>query len=173
MRTALDGVDVVHVRVDSLTETGIVLEGDVNGNHLVRIHADGLRDELFLPGVQVVDEFTQTLLAVEDIRAVHLLAGGMTLPVGRGLELVHQGTEVRKGDADALVEVCQFAEAVGQGFVLVDDGLGEDGGVRMEGDGGAGVIGLPYNFHLGDGLALGVLLLEHLSLAVDFCHQEV
>ena len=35
VRTALYGVDIVHIGIDTLAEAGIVLEGDVDGNNLI------------------------------------------------------------------------------------------------------------------------------------------
>ena len=175
VRAALDGVDVVDVGVDPLAEALVVLEGDVDGDHLVGIHGDGIGDELGLACVQVVDELAEAVLAVEHVAAVHLVAGSLALAVLGGLELVHLVAQVRQRDADALVQVGQLAEPVRQGVVLIDDGLGEDGGVRMEGDRGASV-GLGRgtdDLDGGDGLSLRILLDEDLPLAVDFRDEQV
>ena len=168
-------MDVIDIGVDPLAEALVVLEGDVDGDDLVRIHGDGLRDELGLAGVQVVDEFAEAVLGVEHVAAVDLPAGGLALAVLGRFELVHQFAEVRQGDADALVQVGQFPETVRQGLVLIDDGLGEDGGVRMEGDGGSRIALGGRADHLDgpEGLTLGEALLEDLALAVDLRDEEV
>ena len=173
MGTALYGVDVVHIGIDALAEARIVLEGNIDWNDLVRGHRNGVRDELGSAGVQVVNKFLEAFFRVESVCAEGHDAGGFAFAVLTGNELLHFLTLVRKGDADAFVQVCQFTQAIGQGLVLVNNGLLENGGIRMEGDGGTGILGLPYHLNRRNGLALGVLLHKYFPFTVDFRNEEV
>ena len=159
VRAALDGVDVVDEREDVLVERGVVCHGDLDGNAAAYgAEVDDVGDEGFLALVDVADELLEPLVGVED------LAAGPVLFVALALVGERQG--------DAGVEEGQVAQAVGQRAVVVDC-LGEDVGVGMEGDGGAGVGGLAGDGELGDGLALAELLHVDLAVACDFGAEHV
>ena len=175
MGTAFDCVDVVDVGIYLLGIAGVVLEGYVDRDDLVGIDADGLGDELLGTGVEVIDEFAEAFFRIEDVVLVDLPAGGLALAVIAFYELVHHLPLVGKGNADALVEEGKFTETGGQGIVLVDYALREDGSVGMESDGGSvfTFVALPNHLHRSEGFALGILLHEHLALAAHFGNQEV
>ena len=159
MRTAFDGVDIVHIRENALAVSVVVLEGDIDRNHLVGGHADGIRDEFRGAGIQVVDEFLQAFLRVEDLGAVGAVLEGLA--------------QVRQGNADAFVQECQFTQTLGQGVVFVHDGLRKDLGVRMEGDDGTRVVAGTHDLDRSQGFSLGIFLDVDLSLAVHLGHQQV
>ena len=73
--------------------------------------------------------------------------------------------EVLNRDVDTLVQVCQLAHALQQGIVVVGRRR-ENRRVGLEGDAGAGVVGVAHGLHLVQGFALAVLLLVDLAAAV-------
>ena len=154
---ALDGVDVVDVRVDVLVEAGVVLQGQLH-HHVVAFPRgeDGFLDERFPGGVQVLDELDQAALRVE------LLAQGLTVVARLPL--------VGERDADAPVEVGQFPQTGGQGLEAVL-GLGEDGVVGQEVHDGAGLPGFPDDLGGSLGHAAMVFLAPDLALPVHGGHQ--
>ena len=173
MRAALDRVDVVDVGIDLFRVAVVVLQRDVDRDDLVGIDADRLRDDGLGPCVEVLDELAQAFLGIKHLAAENLPAGGLGLAGAVHLELVGELALVGQADVDALVQEGQLAQAGGQGFVAVDRGLGENGRIRVEGDGRAGVGGLPHDFHGSEGLALGVGLFEHFAFTVHLGHQRV
>ena len=165
VRTALDGVDVVDVGMDVLAEARVVLHGDFDGNHLVGFEIDGLLGKLLADAVEVLDEFHQAVFGIE-----HFLAGLLRKRVAVFVEFDFAGAQVTQREADAFVQVGQFAEAAGEDVVVIDQD-GEDFLVGLEGDDGTRVGGLPYHLDVVEGLALGILLHEDLAFPVDFGRQ--
>ena len=175
MGSTFYSVDIVNVRINLLAVTRIVLQCDVDGDDLVRIHAHGFRNEFLGTCIKIVDELAESLFGIEEGRAVNLLAGGFAFAGLVGNEFVHQGALVGEADLDSLVQESELAETCRQGIIFINDGLGENGSIRMEGDYGSVIRfrALPYDFHLGDGLAFGILLLENLALAVNLRYEQV
>ena len=152
---ALVGVDVVHVGVEVLAVAGVVLHGDLDGDAFaLALDVDGVGHELLTVLVEVGDEVAQALLAVEVVGA-H----------GCDAVLLHLA-QVGDVDGDAFVQVCQLAHTLQQRVVLVL-GYGEDGGVGVEGDFGAPLVGDADFLDGVEGFALGVFLLVDFAVAVD------
>ena len=120
------GVDVVDVREQVLGERIVVSHGDLD-RHPVAFTADvdDVLDDGFAVAVEVGHEIFQPFGAVKGF--------------GEVVALVVLHALVGQGDRDALVEVRQLAHAVGQGVVIVDEGL-EDFFVRLEFHGGASLL---------------------------------
>ena len=59
MGSSLNRMDIVDVGKNGLLVAGIVLEGNVDRNYLVRSHADRLRNEFLRIGVKVLDELLE------------------------------------------------------------------------------------------------------------------
>ncbi len=78
---------------------------------------------------------------------------------------------VFNSDVDTLVQICQLAHAFQQRAVVIGRS-GKYGAVGLEGDAGAGLVGVAHGLHLVEGFALAVFLLVYLSIAVDV-HNHV
>ena len=169
VRTALDRVDIVDVRVDVLVEVRVVLHGHLDGDGLVGLQVDGLLGEAAAVAVEVFDELPQAFFGIEDIFRFDRMFDAVFV-----IDDLVCLAQVAQGQADALVEVSQFAETVGQGFVVVDTvGGGEDLRIRVEGDDGSRIGGFPHDLDVVERLALGILLHEDLAFAVDLCAEMV
>ena len=59
MGSAFYRMDIVDIGKNGLLVAGIVLEGNVDRNYLVRSHADRLRNEFLRIGVKVLDELLE------------------------------------------------------------------------------------------------------------------
>ena len=154
MGSTFVGVDVVDVGKQVLGERVVVGHGDFH-RHPVAFATDVddfLNDGLTV-AVQVGHEVLQTLRAVERFGEVvaffvlHALVG--------------------QRDRDALVQVGQLTHAVGQGVVVVHQGL-ENVFVGLEFHGGASLLGRADLADRVEFLASGVFLLVDLAFAVHF-----
>ena len=146
---ALVGIDVVHEGEGVLVVAVLVLQGDV---HLDVVLGGGERDRLgvqrLLVAVEPLDELDQAALGQERLR------------LGRLLPLVLDA------DRHAAVEERELAQPVGQGGVVeLEDG--EDLGVGLEADDGAGALGLAQHRELLDRLAPDEAHVVPLAVAVD------
>ena len=144
VRSTLYRVDIVDVRVDVFGIRSVVDHRHFDRRaEFVGRQMDDVGNEFLARLVDVEDEFLQSVLRVEDVGAVFALFVFLA-PVG-------------ERQADAGVQIGQFAEAAGK-YVVAIDGRCEDAAVGPEGDGGAGRFG---RAHLADAvgrLAAGVLL---------------
>ena len=118
MRTSLDGIDIVDIRVHILIEIGVVDHRHLYRRAvLVSIEMDHLRDQRCTRTVDITHELAQTLLRVE------LLFLAVTLRIDHTLVLEH--------DLDTGVQESQLAHTVRQNLPMVN-GLREDRIVRPE-----------------------------------------
>ena len=152
VRTALDGVDVINIGVHVLRERVVVLHGHLDRDAVpFGVEVDDLVDDRRAArGVEVLDELLEALFRIEVVFA------GLAFVV---LALV---VEVQ---ADALVQECQFAQAVGQDVVFVFRREREDALVGFERDGGAAVGAFADDLDLRRGGALAVRLAVYLAVA--------
>ena len=125
------------------------LHGDVVA---LGLHVDRLLVQHLLALVEQLDELGDAAGVLVGLR--------LGLALGVGLALVGQR------DLDALVEEGELAEAVGEGVEVVL-GDGEDALVGEEVDLGAAALGRAHLAELGDGVALGVVLLPGEAVAPD------
>ncbi len=151
VRTALDGVDVVHIGVDVLRVVGVVHHGHLDGHALLLgLQVDDVIEEVCAVAVDVAHEFLQSLLGVEHLRLAHVA--------------LFVGPFVGQGDGDAGVQVCQLAHALGYGVVFKFR-RGEDGGVGPELLACARQLGVAYDLHVVEWLSLLVFLLVYVAVA--------
>ena len=152
MRTALNGVDVINIGVHVLRERVVVLHGHLDRDTVpFGVEVDDLVDDRRAArGIEVLDELLEALFRIEVVFA------GLAFVV---LALV---VEVQ---ADALVQECQFAQAVGQDVVFVFRREREDALVGFERDGGAAVGAFADDLDLRRGGALAVRLAVYLAVA--------
>ena len=152
VRTALDGVDVINIGVHVLRERVVVLHGHLDRDAVpFGVEVDDLVDDRRAArGVEVLDELLEALFRIEVVFA------GLAFVV---LALV---VEVQ---ADALVQECQFAQAVGQDVVFVFRREREDALVGFERDGGAAVGAFADDLDLRGGSALAVRLAVYFPVA--------
>ena len=130
MHAALGGVDVVGEGEDGLVIAVVVLHSDLRyGVVLLARHVDDMVVKHVLALVQPGDELPDTTL---EAHVVFLLLAGA---------LVHDM------NAQAGVQEGLLPHAGVEGLVIVD-GVLEHLRVRLEGDGGAGVVRCADNFHL-------------------------
>ena len=157
MRAAIDGVDVVGKTENGFRIGVVVLEADFD-MHLVFVgfHVDGFVVERLLATIQVLDKFGDAAVVLE----LGTL-GFAGLRVGLAL--------VGEGDDQALVQECQFAEALRESVEVVLESGGENRFVGHEVNLGAcldfGGAGLPQ---FAGGLALGIRLFPGETVAPDF-----
>ena len=140
MRPALVGVDVVHEREDVLVVAIVVLERELDVDAVslgIDVH-DLLVQNLFLV-VEELHHLPEAALGVEDLTLLHSLA------------------LVLERDADALVQIGQLAQPVGDG-VVIELELGEDRVIGLEPDRRAARLGVDFVEHLE--LRHGVAALE-------------
>ena len=141
--STFDGVDVVREGEDPLVVAIVPLHRDFQPDVvLLGAEEDRFVVQLFLPAVEEVDERDQPALELE----VVVLGGAL----------------VADGDVEAGVEEGQLAQPTGERLEVVLGDL-EDGGVGLERDLGAALVGDPDLGHLLLGNALGVLLLVDLA----------
>ena len=168
MRTTLDRIDIIDVRVYVLVEIGVV-------DHryfyrctvFVGIQVNHLADERCTSAVDITNKLTQTLLRVE-LLALALFYFGAIL---QGLLLHH--AFVLQHNLDACVQERQLAHTVGQYLPMIN-GLREDRVVRPELHKRTRLALLPvaYRLCLGNRVhrcqrfTLGVVLRMNLTVAV-------
>ena len=152
MGAALDGVDVVGEGEDVLAEAAVVLQRDLDDvalDSLVDVdRGDVDRTEAL---VEVLDERLDAALEVEDVL---------------GLARTLLFALVQQPDGDALVEVGQLAEPVGDRVPVEVEGL-EDLGVGVELDRRASLGGFALGHDRRHRLAALVLLVVDLAATVD------
>ena len=166
VRTAFYRVDVVDVGVDVLAEARVVLHRDLDRDDLVGLQVDGLLGEFLTDAVEILHEFDEAVLRIEHLflrRPGHLVAVLIVLLLAR--------THIAQREADALVQVGQFAETAGQDVVVIDGRCRKYFFIRLEGDDRTGVGSLAHDLHVVERLALRILLYEDLPFAVDLGAQ--
>ena len=173
MGSAFYRMDIVDIGKNGLLVAGIVLKGNVNGNNLVRSHADRLRNEFLGIGVKVLYELLETGLGIELSRLVDFVAGRDIVVVGVRHELVHQSPHVGESDVDTLVQECKLAHPAGESVVVIYGGGSENLRIRMESDRSSRVMTLAHYLDRAERLALGILLTENLALPVNLGHEFV
>ena len=172
---ALGLVDQVGVTEDHLVVAVVILQGDIDGHpalaglgflalgHHARVgqvgevdlggHQDRLVEETLLVGVEEGDVLGDALLELEPVGAV----GALVLHL----------------DGDAGDEERELAHAADERVVLELLGRDEDLGVRMEGDLGAGTLGLADDLDRLRDLAAAELHLVDLAFAADLGDETV
>ena len=152
------GVDVVDVGKEVLRKRVVVGHGDLHWHAApLAAYVNHLLDDGLAVAVEIRHEVLQALGAVERLGDEVSFFVGVTL--------------VRHRDGDALVEVREFAHAVGKRVVAVDQGF-EDFVVRLEFHGGAALVGGADFAHRVLLLASCVFLLVDLAVAVNFRAEE-
>ena len=117
MGTTLDGVDIIHIRVDILRIVGIVHDSHLDGDALLfGLQVDHVVEQMGAVTVDILHKLLQSVLGVESL----LL--GLTLLIR---------TQVGKHDGDAGIQVCQLTHALSDGVVVVYRS-GEDGWIGPE-----------------------------------------
>src|SRR5579883_3460764 len=118
---AIDGVDVVGEAENVLGVAVVVLQADLHDDAVFfGFHVDGLVVQDLLAPIEVLDEFGDAAVVLEV---------GMLGLAGLGVHVALIG----EGDEKALVEESEFAQALGEGVVVIF-GLGKDGLVGKETD---------------------------------------
>ena len=156
MSTALDGVDVVHIRVDVFRIVGVIHDGHLDGDAL-------------LLGLQVNDVINQMCAMAVDI-AHKLLQSvfGMESFLFCLAFLVR--TQVAQCDGDAGIQIGQLTHTTSHDVVFVFGG-GEDGGIGPELLTRTRFVGVAHNLHVIERLSLLVFLLIDMAVAIDLrCH---
>ncbi len=151
--------------MDVLAEACVVLHRYLDGDDLVGFQVDRLVSQFLAHAVEVLHELDQAVFRIE-----HLFLGLRNHLVAVLVVFLLARAQVTQRKADALVQVCQLAQAAGQDVIIVDQHR-EDLLVGLEGDDGAGVGSLAHDLHVVEGLALRILLHEDLPFAVDFGPQ--
>ncbi len=169
VRTALDRIDIIDVRVNVLVEIGVV---DHRYLHrcavLVGIQMDHLADQRCAVVVDVTHELRQTLFRIEFL----LLAADLLRAVL--VYSLHLHTLILEHDLDASVQVCELTHTVSEYIPLID-GLGKDRVIRPELYKRTGLAQLPVarslllgdRVHRSQRLALGVILRVDGALTVN------
>ena len=161
VRAAVAVVDAVGVAEDVVLVAVVVLHHHVH-DHIVlhrlavvvnldvahTVHDDGLRGDEGFVLVELVDELSDAVLVEEG------------LPALRGGALIHQG------DDQAGVKEGELAQAAAQHIEDEFRGVREDGRVRQEGDGGAGLVLRAGAHHVQLVLGLAALEGDDVPLAV-------
>ena len=115
MSTTLDSVDIVDKRIDILVISAVVGQRHFHGNAgALGLKMDNIIDQRLFVLIDIFDELTQTVLAVE-----HLFAGFFTAQIGKGQR--YSGIEER-----------EITQTVGQSIIVVD-GDGENRRIGAEG----------------------------------------
>ena len=173
MSTALDSVDIVHIRKDGLFISVIVLKRYVYRKNLVRCHADRLRNKFFGIRIEIFDELAETFLRVEYVFSINLLTSRNFIAVIIDFILIHESSKVCESNLDSLVQECELTHSAGQCIIIVDSSDLENLRVRMESDDGSCIIALTDNFYRCDRFSLRIFLLENLALSMYFSYKQV
>ena len=144
---AFFGGDVIAEGIDAVLRVGI---GPLKGRFGVDVlrgaprHQDDPLTALAVDGVAVDDDFVLVDIGnvFADAAVVLEHLGGRNFAAGVG-----------QADADAAVEEGHLTQVVADGFVVVNGGFGEDGGVGLEGDGGSVLIGIADTLQMLHGVA--------------------
>ena len=150
MRTALDGVDVVHIRVDILTVVGVVHHSHLDRYALLlSLQIDDIVEEMCTVAVNVANELLESVLGVE-----HLL-----LCIS-----FFVGTHVSKRDGDAGIQISQLSHSLCNDVILIGCS-GEYSGVGPELLACTSEFSLTNNLYRVKRLTLFILLLIDLAVA--------
>ena len=150
MHAPLGGVDVVGEGDDDLVVGVGVLEGHLGHGVLL---GPGHVDDPVVDGVLVAVDIVHELPDAPGV--AHGLGDGLLPPV------------IGNGDGEAGVEEGLLPHPGVEGVEVVLRGLGEHLRVGLEGDDGAGPVGVPHHGHLLGDQAPGKLHLVDLALLVD------
>ncbi len=150
VRTTLDGVDIVDVRVKILRIIGVIHDGHLDGHTLLLgLQVDDVVEEMRAVTVDVAHKFLQAVLGVE-----HLCAG-LTLNVG---------AHVVQRDANTGVQISQLAHTTGH-HIPLECCCGENGGIGPELLACTTLGGLTNHLHRVKGASLLVFLLVDVAIA--------
>ena len=155
VHAALRGMDVVGEGDDSLVIAVVILHGDLGGGVVL---GAGEIDDILMNGglvaVDIGDELPDTAL------------------IPHGIRLLLTGPGIGDGDAQSRVEKRLLPHAGVQRLIVVLQRV-EHLAVRLEGDGGAGVIGVAGDGDLLRDGAAGELHLMDLAVLVDLNGQPL
>ena len=104
---------------------------------------------------------------------MNLLSGRTVVAVGVSHVLVNESPVVRQCYLDSLVQECKFTHPLRKSIIIIDSGNSENLRIRVECNGCSGILALSDDFNRCNRLALGVFLLENLSLPVHFGNEKV
>ena len=159
MGTSLYGVDIVYVRVQFFGKSGIVLQGNLYRDDLVRFEINRVLRELLRPGIEIIHEFLQPFLGIEHLAAVF---------ISRISVLVREFlTHIRQSQPDTFVQIGEFPESCRKGVVFVFGSDREDFGIRMESDNSTRIGGFPDHGNVSLRLSLGIFLHEDFAFPVN------
>ena len=151
--TSLDRVDIVDVGVDILVEVGVVGQRHLDGHSVaLGVEVDDIFDQRLFACIDIFHELLEAFIAVE-----HILVR---------IALFVKVAKIGEGQRNAGIEERQVAETIGECVVVVDR-LAENGGIRMEDDCGAGVVGFADHFQLAGRLAVCIFLHVDLAISMD------
>ena len=159
--TTLVGIDVVDKAVDGLGIARVVGKGHLD-RHAIAFgnEVNDIGDEWCAAFVHPLHEFLQALVAVELLKA------------RLAILLQSLRTQIGQREVDTRVQVAKIAQTLCKAVPL-ECCLGEDGIIGMEGDGGAGVLGIADDLHSRNRLAEGIFLTIYVSLATNLGNKIV